>query len=233
MKTLTTITLFILASAIFPKLDYNEDLTMAEKEGLQLMREEEKLAHDVYTVLYEKWQLPIFNNISNSESRHFDAVGYLLETYEINDPAFSEIGKFRNKELSDLYDSLLTKGSKSLLAALEVGAFIEEVDIKDLDDLLAMKPDSTISMVYENLLRGSGNHLRAFTGQLASRNTDYKPLVLEPELYAVVVNSEHQRGNGKACIGQQPNCKMQQNKSGKQFRMRGNGKQGRGNCRFN
>lgn len=233
MKTLTTITLFLLATIIFPKLGNNEDLIKSEKEGLQLMREEEKLAHDVYTVLYEKWKLPIFSNISKSESRHFDAVGYLLETYEIEDPAFSEPGKFANDELSELYESLVTKGRESLLAALEVGALIEEVDIKDLNNLLAMNPDSTISMVYENLLRGSGNHIRAFTGQLAARDKDYKPSVLDPEIYRAIVSSDHQRGNGKACVGQQSNCKMQQNKGGKQFRNRGNAKRSCGNCRVN
>lgn len=233
MKTLTTITLFILATAIFPKLGYSEDLTAAEKEGLQLMREEEKLAHDVYTVLYEKWQLPIFSNISNSESRHFDAVGYLLETYNVEDPAFTETGKFRNKELTGLYDSLITKGSVSLIAALEVGAYIEEVDIKDLNDLLALNSDSTIAIVYENLLRGSGNHLRAFTGQLAFRDLDYKPAILTPELYSAIINTEHQRGNEKACVRQQTNCNKQQNKGKQQFRNRGNGMRGCGNWRNN
>jgi hypothetical protein len=233
MKTLATITLFILTSAIFPKLGYNEDLTVAEKAGLQLMREEEKLAQDVYTVLYEKWQLRPFSNIARSETRHFEAVGYLLETYNLEDPAYPEPGKFKNPELAALYDSLVARGSESLVAALEVGAFIEEVDIKDLNELLALNPDSTISVVYENLLRGSGNHLRAFTGQLASRNIVYKATVLEPDIYAAIVSSEHQQGNGKACIEKQPNCNKQQNKGGKQFRNRGKGKQGRGNCSFN
>lgn len=233
MKTLITITLLLVATLTFSKTVSATELTNAEKEGLQLMREEEKLAHDVYTVLYEKWQLPIFSNISKSESRHFDVVGYLLENYEIKDPAFSEAGKYRNDELTHLYESLVTKGSESLLAALEVGAFIEEVDIKDLNDLLAMKPDSTIAIVYENLLRGSGNHIRAFTGQLAARNADYKPTVLDPEMYTAIVSGEHQRGNGKVCVGQQPNCNRQQNKGGKQFRNRGNGNQSGGNCRKN
>ena len=36
----------------------------AEVEALQYMREEEKLARDVYLALYEEWQLPIFQTIA-------------------------------------------------------------------------------------------------------------------------------------------------------------------------
>ena len=45
-------------------------LTDEEIAGLKLMREEEKLARDVYMVLYEQWNLPIFSNIANSEQAH-------------------------------------------------------------------------------------------------------------------------------------------------------------------
>lgn len=45
----------------------NNILNAAEIEGLLFMREEEKLAHDVYLALYAKWGLPIFQNIAQSE----------------------------------------------------------------------------------------------------------------------------------------------------------------------
>lgn len=47
--------------------------------ALRHMREEEKLARDVYQQLYEKWQLTVFKNIAASEETHFRAVGNLLE----------------------------------------------------------------------------------------------------------------------------------------------------------
>ena len=62
-------------------------LTSTEADGLRFMREEEKLAHDVYVALYEKWGLRIFNNISNSEQTHTDAVKTLLDRYGVADPA--------------------------------------------------------------------------------------------------------------------------------------------------
>ena len=73
------------------------DLSQLEIDGLKFMREEEKLARDVYLALYEYWQLPIFSNIAGSESTHMEAVLTLLEKYEIADSASSEIGKFNTE----------------------------------------------------------------------------------------------------------------------------------------
>ncbi|WP_372816136.1 DUF2202 domain-containing protein [Pyrococcus kukulkanii] len=54
------------------------ELTQEERDGLLYMVEEEKLAHDVYTKLDEKWGLEIFKNIANSESTHVNAVRLLF-----------------------------------------------------------------------------------------------------------------------------------------------------------
>ncbi len=205
MKTLITIALLIVATTSFSKKGFATDLTDAEKKGIQLMREEEKLAHDVYLFLNEKWNLPIFSNISNSEARHFNAVGYLLETFNIEDISLPGFGKFKNSEIAFLYDSLTQKGSESLVEALKVGAFIEEFDIADLQKLLTLNTVSIIEGVYQNLLRGSNNHLRAFTGQLATRDNDYSPVVLNEKEYLTILETPHQRGGGNG------NCMMQQN----------------------
>lgn len=49
------------------------------------MREEEKLARDVYLTFGEKWGLTLFTNIAKSEQTHTDAVKTLLDRYEIKD----------------------------------------------------------------------------------------------------------------------------------------------------
>ena len=69
----------------FPKETLNAD----ELSSLQLMREEEKLARDVYTVLYEKWKVNVFTNISSSEQKHTDAVLTLINKYGLTDPVAS------------------------------------------------------------------------------------------------------------------------------------------------
>lgn len=203
MKTLLIYPMLFILAAIMSPTSNATGISDEEKDGIRLMREEEKMAHDVYAVLYEKWQLPVFNNISHSENRHFEAIGFLLETYNIKDPAYDEAGKFRNNELAQLYDSLVARGSESLVAALEVGAFIEEVDIKDLRQLLDGNPDETAAIVYENLERASHNHLRAFSAQLAFRDGNYTPKVLREEVYETILSEGHQRGFAtRNCIRQ-------------------------------
>lgn len=200
MKNQILLFMFVFAAVISVKTSA-QILSEVEEKGIQLMREEEKLARDVYSFLYEKWQLPIFDNIANSENRHFGAMGYLINNFDMNDPSHTEEGMFTNLELEYLYDSLTLAGSNSLLTALEVGAFIEEVDIEDLQNLLKNTANDEIALVYENLLRGSRNHLRAFNRQLKNRGQDYKPVVLLPHNFNSIVNSSHETGNGNGqCI---------------------------------
>ena len=135
------------------------------------MREEEKLAHDVYVTLYEQWGLRVFGNISRSEQQHTEAVAYLLDRYDISDPAAgNDFGEFTDADLQALYDQLVAQGSKSVADALKVGAAIEEIDILDLQERLAETDNAAIERVYNSLLAGSENHLRAFVGNLKARS---------------------------------------------------------------
>jgi hypothetical protein len=142
-------------------------LTADELESLTFMREEEKLARDVYLYLFEKWQWDAFSNIAVSEQRHMDAINNLLVRYGIPDPVSGNTyGVFTNPELQVLYDKLIEQGSKSIEGALQVGVLIETTDIVDLQEGLADTTHKDINNVYSNLLKGSNNHLRAFNNEL-------------------------------------------------------------------
>ena len=144
-----------------------DELTADEVAGLIYMREEEKLARDVYTTLYEVWGQRIFSNIARSEQRHMDAVATLLDRYGIADPVVGNgVGEFTNPDLQALYDELVDQGSRSLAEALRVGVTIEKVDILDLQQELATVEHADIQRVYERLEQGSENHLRAFVSNL-------------------------------------------------------------------
>ena len=170
-------------------------LTDDEVAGLLWMREEEQLAHDVYVVLGDLWGLRIFENIAASETTHIEAVSDLLARYGIDDPADGAApGTFTNPTLQGLYDQLIADGSQSLDAALGVGALIEELDISDLQARSDATEIPEITTVYANLLRGSRNHLRAFTSQLELRGTTYEPTQLDSATYDAIVSSETERG---------------------------------------
>ena len=151
-----------------------------EAADLQFMREEEKLAHDVYVTLYEKWDLRVFNNIAASEQKHTDAVAVLLDRYDITDPVTgNDVGEFADLELQALYDQLVAQGSRSVAEALKVGAAIEEIDILDLQERLGETDNASIERVYDSLLAGSENHLRAFVSNLKAQTGEtYAPQYL-------------------------------------------------------
>jgi hypothetical protein len=178
-----------------------DGLSEEETEGIKLMREEEKLAGDLYAKLYELHSLRIFYNISSSEQTHFEAVGTLIDYFGIDDPASSESGEYNNPELQALYDSLYTAGSESLVLGLQVGAAVEEIDILDLEELIEQTNNEDIILVFENLLRGSRNHLRAFNRQLERNGVDYSPRYLEKDAFEAIVNSEMERGGSGDCVG--------------------------------
>jgi hypothetical protein len=139
-------------------------LTQQDAEHVLLLREEEKLARDVYLTLGEKWNVPVFKNIAQAEARHMSVMKMLVDRYGLQDPVTDDtVGAFTSPEFAKLYRELVTTGSESLAAAYGVGVKIEELDIKDLKDSLATVQSTDVRRVYQNLLRASENHLRAFS----------------------------------------------------------------------
>lgn len=85
------------------------------------MREEEKLAHDVYVTLSAQWGYPIFANIAAAEQTHSEAVLQLMAQYGLEDVAENNpTGIFENADLQDLYDQLVAQGSQSVATAVAV-----------------------------------------------------------------------------------------------------------------
>lgn len=172
-----------------------QTLSNDEKIGLITMREEEKLAHDVYIALYDKWKLNVFRNIASSESTHTEAVRYLLERYKIEDPVKSQaVGVFTSSDFSKLYTDLVKKGQNSLKDALVVGATIEDLDIRDLKDLIGKTDNQDIQAVYNNLMRGSRNHLRSFSKQLSRNGAIYTAQYLSQVEVNQIISSNQEKG---------------------------------------
>ncbi len=169
-----------------------EELSDSEVIGITYMREEEKLARDVYVYLYDKWGIRTFDNISKAEQAHMNAVLLLIDRYELTDPVGdNDYGVFTNDDLQELYDQLTADGSVSEIEALKVGALIEEVDINDLDEELESYIDNQdITKVYNNLRAGSEAHLRAFVWNLKVRGVEYSPVILTQEEYEEIINKD-------------------------------------------
>ncbi|WP_163323420.1 DUF2202 domain-containing protein [Draconibacterium mangrovi] len=164
-------------------------LTETDSLGLIFMREEEKLARDAYLELYSKYEHQVFNNISQSEQTHTNAILNLLEYYDLDDPFIDEIGEFEDQSLATLFEELMILGAINLDSALVVGALIEETDIEDIAILVKASSVENIIQVYENLLSGSENHLRAFVHDLNKRGIDYQPRILPIDQFNDIINN--------------------------------------------
>jgi hypothetical protein len=207
----------------------NSATTLNDKEIILLkhMREEEKLARDVYQYLDKKYDFFVFKNISESEQRHMDRMLVLLNENQIPDPASTENGVFNNSDLQKLYNQLIAQGDISLTEALKVGATIEDLDIKDL---MIYKNDTSNPLLLDaldNLTCGSRNHMRAFVGQLELKEVTYSPQFISAEVYKSIIDGDHEKcGQMGQNNTKNANCNKTNKKANK-----GNGNgNGKGSC---
>jgi hypothetical protein len=168
-------------------------LSAAEQADLLLMREEEKIARDVYLRLYDRWGLRPFANISGSEQAHMDMILLLLDRHGMTDPVRGlDVGVFHDPQMQTLHDDLLARGLKSETDAILVGLLIEELDIADLRAATRRTEQPEIQAVYAELERGSRNHLRAFYRWMENFGAQYTPAHLSAEDFLAVAHSGHE-----------------------------------------
>ena len=177
-------------------------LSKEEKEGLLYMREEEKMARDVYDSMFAKWEVNPFGNIRQSERVHMDRMKTLAVTYGIQEEKVfkqDKAGRFSDPLLASYYKTLIASGTQSLTDALKAGAKIEDLDIADLDKRIAQTKKEDILAAYKYLRMGSENHLRAFVRRLKSQGVDYQPEFLTKGIFDAIISGENQQagcGNG-------------------------------------
>lgn len=164
-----------------------------EERAILYLREEEKLARDLYTAFYDKWNIRTFSQISLSEQNHMDSMKLLVDRYGLEDPVLSEPGKFSDEKLQQIFDDLLARGLTSRGESLKVAAMVEDMDIMDfrVEQKKTGKPD--LLAIYENLERGSRNHLRAFGRQLSKENIRYEATFLTQEEIDSIMASPNER----------------------------------------
>jgi hypothetical protein len=178
-------------------------LSQPEADALVYMREEEKLARDVYDSLYAKWDMNPFGNIRQSEQVHMNRMATLISNYKLKDPVamnHDRHGLFVNTTMQQYYNELVATGSRSVTDALKVGAKIEELDIADLEERMKQTTAPDILTAFEFLNMGSYNHLRAFVRRLKMKGVNYEPVILSKENFDGIIASENEKGGcGKGC----------------------------------
>lgn len=204
--------LFIIAVLTLQMSSAQVKLVLNHQEGKTLVRmaEEEKLAYDVYMDMAELWEAQAFIQIAAAEQRHLSMIKQLADRYGINMSKAvrsGERGIFDDPLLQNSYLELFRKGEQSLTAAFQVGALIEERNIKDLKVALAETQNDKLKATYSHLMKASNKHLIAFSKNLEHAGTAYVPSYITTADYEAII-----RDNAKACQpgknrkGQQEGC---------------------------
>lgn len=172
-----------------------EELSDGERADLIWVREEEKLARDLYLLFAQCFAQRSFQQIARAEQSHMDLVAGMLTRYAVADPVQGRpMGLFADDQLQRLYDQLAVAGGSALVEALRVGALVEETDLADVAEMLAASDNRDLDVVYQNLAKGSRNHLRAYVGQLERYGVEYRPSILDEATFAAIVNADKERG---------------------------------------
>lgn len=135
------------------------EITEEDKLLLIYSYREEKLAKEIYSNFYELYNLETFNKISESEEKHQSKIEELLRKYNIEIPVWYW-------ELEDEYQALIKEWTLSLKNAIEVWIKIEMLDIDDLENSINSTNNLEIKKVFENLQKGSYNHIKWFSNAL-------------------------------------------------------------------
>ena len=181
-QTLVWVPLMALVATLpgcFDNPDYRVDgisgatLTDDEFDDVQQLREEEKLARDLFSDAYAHYGLPVFNDIARSEQQHMDVVLKILDSYGMIDSATERPGKYNNWDIQGLYDGFATAVRKSKADALLAGAAVQDMEIEDIGTFLSRTAQSDIAVVYKDLLCESRNHLRTLSTQITRSDSTY------------------------------------------------------------
>jgi len=167
-------------------------LTEHEINSLLHMREEEMLAHDVYSYFSGLYDIPVFSNIARSELVHTGRVKELINKYGLEDPAADhEPGVFEDAGIQELYNALTRKGKVSYEEAVVVGLTIEDLDIADLEMALETEVNNEdIVEVYNFLLMGSKHHMNAFYFHAQSNEIEYIPQYISLDHFLEIVEKD-------------------------------------------
>lgn len=175
-----------------------QPLSQVEQHNILYMREEEKLARDVYRGLFQRWGTNVFARIAEAEQRHMQAIGLLMARYELSDPVTDDTpGVFTDQSLSSLYVELMAQGALSLKDAIRVGAGIEDLDIRDLNEAISQSDNEDIKLIFGNLTAGSHNHLRAFSARLGGLGESYEAQFISPAQLETILATGPGRGRGQ------------------------------------
>jgi hypothetical protein len=143
----------------------NAALGVDTLDALRYIREEVKLARDLYGALSDIWGLAVFENTAKSKQSLMNALSYLLTPYGVDGPT-EDAGKFADADLQELYSYLIDQGKVSRNKAVDVTILIEQTVIADINAVFLQTNAKDVHKVLILLMEGSENHLHELSRYL-------------------------------------------------------------------
>jgi len=110
-----------------------EPLGADEQRDLQRIREQRKLARDLYWDLAKHWGSLVLVRLGAAEQAHLNALDTLLDHYDLSDPvAGPAVGESGDPKFHALHAQIVEVGHRSEMAASQAGLLVEEMSLSDL-----------------------------------------------------------------------------------------------------
>lgn len=159
-----------------------------EQRDLQRIREQRKLARDLYWDLAKHWGSLVLVRLGAAEQTHLNTLDTLLDHYGLSDPvAGHAVGESGDPKFQALHVQIVEVGHRSEMAASQAGLLVEEMSLSDLAAARARTRQPEIAAVYDDLLRNSRNHLRALFRQMQRFEGEYVPQSLSLSDFEAIV----------------------------------------------
>lgn len=182
-------------ASVAPVLTVTDSLSADEIEFQFALREDEKMARDLYTVFAAKYSTaPQIDRIAAAENSHIACVEAVLDYYEISYPAMTAAaGLFEDAKRQAIYNELADK-SGTLLEVYATMAAVEEESVSAYKSVQSEITNENIALVITNMIKASSNHLKAAVCQIIAGGGTYTPLYLSAEEFGTIVNLPYQNG---------------------------------------
>jgi len=166
-------------------------LSKEEKTDIQKLREEEKLARDIYIKAYNTYEYFAFVNLYKGEQIHMDNLLNLEMQYMVEDIILPDTGKYVDESIQNFYNNHLSQITTSATDAFKVGMTTEEMIIYDIQNFENNTEEADILKVYSKIKCWSRNHLR-LNYNFLNGDTLYQPQYITIEEYNAIINSDYE-----------------------------------------
>ncbi len=133
---------------------FNETLSPREIDDMNYLIENEKLLRDYFNVMYNKYNLSLFQNVAKSEQSHLNFLAVKFLRYDLKNPTEEKpAGEYVNPELQQTYDIMIAKGETNIYAALLAGSSKVKEDVEDIPLMIdQFEGNADIVLIFSNIL---------------------------------------------------------------------------------